>query len=643
MGILDNISSPAELKGLPEDQLEALAAEIREFLIQKVSATGGHLGPNLGVVELTMALHRVFDSPTDPLIFDTGHQSYVHKMLTGRRDLFGTLRQKDGLSGYPERAESPHDWTESSHASAALSYADGLAKAFELSGQIHRHVVALVGDGALTGGMCWEALNNIAAAKNRSVVIVVNDNGRSYSPTIGGMAENLAALRLQPFYDKVMDSGKNALGRMGWVGDRAFQVIHGLKAGVKHTVLPTEMFTDLGLKYIGPVDGHDIRQMENALRYAKDYGGPVIVHAVTAKGKGFEPAENNEADLMHATGVIDPITGEPVEKKAVGVTTWTNVFSTTLIDLAKERDDIVAITAAMAGPTGLAEFAEVFPDRTYDVGIAEQHAVTSAAGLALGGMHPVVAVYSTFLNRAFDQLLMDVALLKLPVTLVLDRAGVTGSDGPSHNGMWDLSITGIVPGIHVSAPRDGERLKLALQRSVDLEDGPTVVRFPKGNAPDPIGAIREETDYDVLFESTHAGAEKTVPPGDSSPTKVLIVNFGALATQALAAAEALDNAGFQTTVVDPHWVVPTADSVVELARAADLVVTIEDSGLHGGAGSTLQMRLNEANVDTPVRNLGIPQKFLAHASRGQVLSELGLDVESVTKTVAEWAQQLGEV
>ncbi|KGM19440.1 1-deoxy-D-xylulose-5-phosphate synthase [Corynebacterium auriscanis] len=643
MGILDNISSPAELKGLPEDQLEALAAEIREFLIQKVSATGGHLGPNLGVVELTMALHRVFDSPTDPLIFDTGHQSYVHKMLTGRRDLFGTLRQKDGLSGYPERAESPHDWTESSHASAALSYADGLAKAFELSGQIHRHVVALVGDGALTGGMCWEALNNIAAAKNRSVVIVVNDNGRSYSPTIGGMAENLAALRLQPFYDKVMDSGKNALGRMGWVGDRAFQVIHGLKAGVKHTVLPTEMFTDLRLKYIGPVDGHDIRQMENALRYAKDYGGPVIVHAVTAKGKGFEPAENNEADLMHATGVIDPITGEPVEKKAVGVTTWTNVFSTTLIDLAKERDDIVAITAAMAGPTGLAEFAEVFPDRTYDVGIAEQHAVTSAAGLALGGMHPVVAVYSTFLNRAFDQLLMDVALLKLPVTLVLDRAGVTGSDGPSHNGMWDLSITGIVPGIHVSAPRDGERLKLALQRSVDLEDGPTVVRFPKGNAPDPIGAIREETDYDVLFESTHAGAEKTAPPGDSSPTKVLIVNFGALATQALAAAEALDNAGFQTTVVDPHWVVPTADSVVELARAADLVVTIEDSGLHGGAGSTLQMRLNEANVDTPVRNLGIPQKFLAHASRGQVLSELGLDVESVTKTVAEWAQQLGEV
>lgn len=634
MSILDNISSPAELKGLPEGQLEDLAAEIREFLVQKVSATGGHLGPNLGVVELTMALHRVFDSPTDPLLFDTGHQSYVHKMLTGRRELFDTLRQKDGLSGYPERAESPHDWTESSHASAALSYADGLAKAFELTGQVHRHVVAVVGDGALTGGMCWEALNNIAAAKNRSVVIVVNDNGRSYSPTIGGMAENLAALRLQPFYDKVMDSGKYALGRMGWVGDRAFQVIHGLKAGVKHTVLPTEMFTDLGLKYIGPVDGHDIHQMENALRYAKDYGGPVIVHAVTAKGKGFEPAEKNEADLMHATGVIDPITGEPVEKKAVGVTTWTNVFSQKLIDIAAQRDDVVAITAAMAGPTGLAEFAKHFPDRTYDVGIAEQHAVTSAAGLALGGMHPVVAVYSTFLNRAFDQLLMDVALLKLPVTIVLDRAGVTGSDGPSHNGMWDLSITGIVPSIHIAAPRDGAQLEKALQRCIDHDSGPSVVRFPKGNAPDPIEAVREETDFDVLFESDVKSNDRATSSG------VVIVNFGALTQQALAAAEALDHDGFQVTVVDPHWVAPVAESVVELASQADLVITIEDCGLHGGAGSKLQMQMNSAGADTPVRNLGIPQKFLAHASRGQVLTELGLDVDSVTQSARDWAAQL---
>lgn len=630
MGILDKVSSPADLKGLDTNQLEQLAAEIREFLIQKVSATGGHLGPNLGVVELTIAMHRVFDSPSDPLIFDTGHQSYVHKILTGRQDLFDTLRQKDGLSGYPDRAESPHDWTESSHASASLSYADGLAKAFELTGQVHRHVVALVGDGALTGGMTWEALNNIAAAKNRSLVIVVNDNGRSYSPTIGGLAENLAALRLQPMYDRVMDTGKNALGRMGWVGDRAFQVIHGLKEGVKHTVIPHEMFPELGLKYIGPVDGHDLKQVENALRYAKDYGGPVIVHTVTQKGKGFDPAEQDEADQMHSTGVIDPITGESMAKKTEGAISWTKVFSNHLIDIANDREDIVAITAAMAGPTGLADFAKAHPSRTYDVGIAEQHAVTSAAGLALGGLHPVVAVYSTFLNRAFDQLLMDVALLKLGVTLVLDRAGITGSDGASHNGMWDLSITGIVPGIHVAAPRDARTLELALDRAVAIDDAPTVVRFPKGNAPADVPAVREEADFDVLFEQG----------GEQVDGRVLIVSFGALTDQALGAAQALCDANFSATVVDPHWVVPTADSLLELARDFDLVVTIEDNGVHGGAGSRLHYDLSQADIDVPVRNLGVPQEFLAHASRGEVLEDLGLDVETVAETVVGYAEKL---
>lgn len=630
MGILDKVSSPADLKGLDADQLEQLAAEIREFLIQKVSATGGHLGPNLGVVELTIAMHRVFDSPSDPLIFDTGHQSYVHKILTGRRDLFDTLRQKDGLSGYPDRAESPHDWTESSHASASLSYADGLAKAFELTGQVHRHVVALVGDGALTGGMTWEALNNIAAAKNRSLVVVVNDNGRSYSPTIGGLAENLAALRLQPMYDRVMDTGKNALGRMGWVGDRAFQVIHGLKEGVKHTVIPHEMFPELGLKYIGPVDGHDLKQVENALRYAKDYGGPVIVHTVTQKGKGFDPAEQDEADQMHSTGVIDPITGESMAKKTEGAISWTKVFSNHLIDIANDREDIVAITAAMAGPTGLADFAKVHPSRTYDVGIAEQHAVTSAAGLALGGLHPVVAVYSTFLNRAFDQLLMDVALLKLGVTLVLDRAGITGSDGASHNGMWDLSITGIVPGIHVAAPRDAHTLELALDRAVAIDDAPTVVRFPKGDAPAGIPAVREEDDYDVLFEQS----------GDKSEGRVLIVSFGALSKQALGAAQALCDANFSATVVDPHWVVPTADSLLQFARGFDLIVTIEDNGVHGGAGSRLHYDLSQAGIDVPVRNLGVPQEFLAHGSRGEVLEDLGLDAETVARTVVGYAEKL---
>ncbi|KAB1503739.1 1-deoxy-D-xylulose-5-phosphate synthase [Corynebacterium sp. 320] len=638
MGILDSINSPADLKRLSADQLDELAAEIRTFLIHKVSATGGHLGPNLGVVELTIAMHRVFDSPTDPLIFDTGHQSYVHKILTGRRDLFDTLRQKDGLSGYPERSESPHDWTESSHASAALSYADGLAKAFEQTGQTHRHVVALVGDGALTGGMCWEALNNIAAARDRNVVIIVNDNGRSYSPTIGGLAENLAALRLQPVYDKVMDGGKNALGRMGWIGERTFQVMHGLKAGVRHSVLPTEMFPDLGLKYIGPVDGHDNRQVENALRYAKDYGGPVIVHTVTQKGKGFDPAEKNEADQMHATGVIDPVTGKSIGTKEEGARSWTNVFSSKLIDLAGKDDSLVAITAAMAGPTGLAHFAEHYPNRTYDVGIAEQHAMTSAAGLALGGMHPVVAVYSTFLNRAFDQMLMDVALLKLGVTIVLDRAGVTGSDGPSHNGMWDMSIASIVPGIRIAAPRDGQRLEEALERCTAIHDAPTVVRFPKGNIPLPLEAVESTQDYDVLYRSDAADHTKTDAHG--ARPKVVVVNYGALTPQACAAAHAAEDAGWDAEVIDPTWVIPVADGIVDALRGADLVVTVEDNGIQSGAGAHLSTVLNQAGVDVPVRHIAIPQEFLSHASRTEVLDEIGMSVEKVTQRVAAWVEAL---
>lgn len=634
MGIIDRISNPGDVKALSDNDVVQLAQEIREFLVEKVSATGGHLGPNLGVVELTLALHRVFDSPTDPLIFDTGHQTYVHKILTGRRDLFDTLRQKDGLSGYTARAESPHDWTESSHASAALSYADGLAKAFDLTGQSHRHVVAVVGDGALTGGMCWEALNNIAAAKERSVVVVLNDNGRSYSPTIGGLAENLAALRLQPMYDKVMRSGKTALSHMGWVGERAFQVIHGMKEGLKHTVLPTEMFSDLGIKYIGPVDGHDVQQMENALRYAKDYGGPVFVHAVTHKGKGFVHAENNKADLMHATGVIDPKTGRPLGGAPETNPSWTSVFSKKLIELAGEREDLVAITAAMAGPTGLVDFAEYFPNRTFDVGIAEQHAVTSAAGLALAGLHPVVAVYSTFLNRAFDQMLMDVALLQQGVTFVLDRAGITGSDGPSHNGMWDLSITGIVPGISVAAPRDGKRLEEALTRCVAISDGPSVVRFPKGNIPEEILPERtaEELNsgYDLLRSYPATGA------APSKAKRVLIVNYGALTDVSLSAAEAARSIGAEVQVIDPVWVLPVDRSVLKATDEADLVITVEDNGLHGGAGARLQLEMNAADISTPVRNLGIPQQFQAHASRSEVLKDIGLAPEAVERKVIRW-------
>ncbi|QQZ17395.1 MULTISPECIES: 1-deoxy-D-xylulose-5-phosphate synthase [Rhodococcus] len=627
MGVLARIQTPDDLRQLNSAEMKQLAAEIREFLVQKVAATGGHLGPNLGVVELTLALHRIFESPADPIIFDTGHQAYVHKILTGRKDDFDSLRKQGGLSGYPCRAESDHDWVESSHASASLSYADGLAKAFELTGQ-DRHVVAVVGDGALTGGMCWEALNNIAAGKDRSVVIVVNDNGRSYAPTIGGLADHLAALRLQPGYERILDSGRRMVKKLPWVGRTAYSVLHGMKAGLKDAVAPQVMFTDLGIKYLGPVDGHDEAALESALRRAKAFGGPVIVHAVTRKGMGYAPAENHVADQMHSTGVIDPITGKSAGSASAD---WTSVFSAELIDQASHRQDIVAITAAMAGPTGLAAFGEKYPDRMFDVGIAEQHAVTSAAGLALGGLHPVVAVYSTFLNRAFDQLLMDVALLKLPVTLVLDRAGITGNDGASHNGMWDMSLLGIVPGMKVAAPRDTATLREELDEALAVDDGPTALRFPKGTVCDDVPALsRVDGVVDIL----------RAPSGRND---VLIVSVGAFAGLALAAAERLEQQGISTTVIDPRWVLPVPESLVKLAEDYTMVVTVEDSGLHGGVGSTVSAALRSAGVDVPCRDLGVPQRFLDHASRAQIHAELGLTAQDVARQITGWFAGLGNL
>ncbi|MDV6279450.1 1-deoxy-D-xylulose-5-phosphate synthase [Rhodococcus jostii] len=627
MGVLARIQTPDDLRQLNSAEMKQLAAEIREFLVQKVAATGGHLGPNLGVVELTLALHRIFESPADPIIFDTGHQAYVHKILTGRKDDFDSLRKQGGLSGYPCRAESDHDWVESSHASASLSYADGLAKAFELTGQ-DRHVVAVVGDGALTGGMCWEALNNIAAGKDRSVVIVVNDNGRSYAPTIGGLADHLAALRLQPGYERILDSGRRMVKKLPWVGRTAYSVLHGMKAGLKDAVAPQVMFTDLGIKYLGPVDGHDEAALESALRRAKAFGGPVIVHAVTRKGMGYAPAENHVADQMHSTGVIDPLTGKATGSASAD---WTSVFSAELIDQASHRQDIVAITAAMAGPTGLAAFGEKYPDRMFDVGIAEQHAVTSAAGLALGGLHPVVAVYSTFLNRAFDQLLMDVALLKLPVTLVLDRAGITGNDGASHNGMWDMSLLGIVPGMKVAAPRDTATLREELDEALAVDDGPTALRFPKGTVGDDVPAVsRLDGVVDIL----------RAPSGRND---VLIVSVGAFAGLALAAAERLEQQGISATVVDPRWVLPVPESLVKLAEDYTMVVTVEDSGLHGGVGSTVSAALRAAGVDVPCRDLGVPQQFLDHASRAQIHAELGLTAQDVARQITGWFAGLGNL
>ena len=624
MSLLRSLHTPDDLKALSAEQLPALAAEIRDALVTSVARTGGHLGPNLGAVELTIAVHRVFDSPREPIVFDTGHQSYVHKMLTGRVADFQRLRQRGGLSGYPSRAESEHDWVENSHASTSLSYADGLAKALAVRGE-HRPVVAVIGDGALTGGMAWEALNNIAGAQDRPVVIVVNDNGRSYSPTIGGVADALATLRLRPGYEQALLQVRQALHRAPVVGSALFDALHAIKKGLKDVLSPQGMFEDLGLKYLGPVDGHDIRAMESALRRARSFGGPVIVHAVTTKGFGYPPAETDQIDAWHATGVFDPDSGASA---ATAGRDWTTAFSDELVRIGAERSDVVAITAAMLHPTGLAAFAERFPERTYDVGIAEQHALTSAAGLAMGGLHPVVAVYSTFLNRAFDQLLMDVALHRQPVTVVLDRAGVTGSDGASHNGMWDMSILSVVPGVHLAAPRDEPTLREALREALGVTDGPSVVRFPKGTPPVDIPSLERRGPVDVLRRSERR--------------EVLLVAVGSMVPMCLAAAERAADHGIDVTVVDPRWVLPVSAELVDLAAGHRLVVTVEDGGRAGGVGTTLTQALQDRGVDVPLRSLGLPQAFLEHGSVGQVLADAGLTEQDVARRIAEWTAVLAE-
>jgi 1-deoxy-D-xylulose-5-phosphate synthase len=619
VSILEHVNGPADLRALDDEALETLAGEIRQFLVEKVSRTGGHLGPNLGVVELTLALHRVFDSPNDALLWDTGHQTYVHKIVTGRRDAFDALRKQGGLSGYPSRDESEHDWIENSHASTALSYADGLCKAWEARGQLgSRHVVAVVGDGALTGGMSWEALNNIAGSY-RPLVIVVNDNERSYDPTVGGLANHLSTLRTTQGYERFLDWGRRLLDRTPVVGRPAFDTLHGLKKGVKDMVAPQGMFEDLGLKYLGPVAGHDRKAVEQALRRAKGFNGPVLVHVLTQKGRGYPPAEQDEADRFHGVGVIDPATGRPAVKSAPS---WTSVFSDEMCELAAQRPDVVAITAAMLGPTGLGPMRSRYPDRVFDVGIAEQHAVTSAVGMAMGGMHPVVAMYATFLNRAFDQVLMDAALHRAGVTLVLDRAGVTGDDGASHNGMWDMSILQVVPGLRLAAPRDGRSLRECLREAVSVQDAPTVVRFPKGAVPADIDAVRSIGAVDVLAEQ-------------GSPD-VLLVGVGSMAEVALAVCDRLADQEIGATVVDPRWVQPVPEGIVDLASRHRLVVTIEDNGEVGGVGSAVAARLREAGSPAAVRVIGIPQRFLDHASRTSILEEVGLSAQAIGHKVIGW-------
>ncbi|MBT0769189.1 1-deoxy-D-xylulose-5-phosphate synthase [Kineosporia sp. J2-2] len=618
MVALTDIHGPDDLRALDLPQLTDLAQQIRTFLIREVSRTGGHLGPNLGVVELTLAVHRVFQSPQDQIVFDTGHQSYVHKLLTGRHD-FSALKRLGGLSGYPSRAESEHDIVESSHASSSLSWADGLAKANQLTGRGDRHVVAIIGDGALTGGMAWEALNNIAVGQERNLVIVVNDNERSYAPTIGGLSERLATLRTLNSYERVLDLGKSVLQRGGTPGRLAYGTLHGMKKGIKDIVAPQGLFEDLGIKYVGPVDGHDQEAMEFALGRAKAFGGPVIVHAITEKGRGYAPARNDEADQFHAIGVIDPETGKPLSSG--GGQKWTSVFADEIVRIADERPDVVGITAAMLIPVGLHRFAEKHPSRVFDVGIAEQHAVASAAGMARGGLHPVVAVYATFLNRAFDQVLMDVALHREGVTFVLDRAGVTGDDGASHNGVWDLSLLGLVPDIRIAAPRDAARLRELLREAVAVEDGPTVLRFQKGQVADEVTATGRVGGMDVLHRE-----------GDED---VLVVAVGSMVGLGLAVAEGLNQQGIGVTVVDPRWVLPVDGALPGLAARHQLVVVVEDNGVAGGVATQVTAALAGARVPTPVRGFGIPQQFLDHASRAQVLEQVGLTAQAVSREVVE--------
>jgi 1-deoxy-D-xylulose-5-phosphate synthase len=638
MTLLESIWSPRDVKALTPAQLTVLADEIRGFLIEAVSRNGGHLGPNLGVVELTIALHRVFDSPADPIVWDTGHQSYVHKLLTGRMDGFARLRQRGGVSGYPNRAESEHDWVENSHASTSLSYADGLAKALALRGETKRRVVAVIGDGALTGGMAWEALNNIAGAKDRSVIIVVNDNGRSYQRTIGGLADHLASVRVSQRYEQVLDLVKTTLSHTPLVGPPLFETLHGIKKGLKDVLQPQVLFEDLGLKYLGPVDGHDEQALEHALGRAREFGGPVLVHVITQKGRGYALAEENDEDCLHQVqpgaqvqinGAMRAAQSSAPASPGPAKRPWTQVFADELAAIGARRPDVVAITAAMLHPTGLAKFAEAYPERVFDVGIAEQHAVTSAAGLAMGGMHPVVAIYATFLNRAFDQVLMDVAMHKLPVTFVLDRAGVTGPDGASHHGMWDGSLLQIVPGMKVAVPRDGTRLVELLREAVAISDGPTALRFSRGTAPADIPAIGKLGGMDVLAN-----------PAGGTGQDVLLVAAGPMAAIAVGVAERLAGQGIGVTVVDPRWVKPVDEALASAAAGYRLVVTVEDNGTVGGFGDAVARCLRDADTSTPIAIYGLPQRFLEHGERGEVLADVGLTSQDLARAITESVARL---
>jgi 1-deoxy-D-xylulose-5-phosphate synthase len=616
VGILESIHSPADLKKLNQIQLSELAAEIRAFLVEQTSRTGGHLSPNLGVVELTFALHRVFDSPADAIVWDTGHQAYVHKLVTGRAPLFESLRQAGGLSGYPSRKESDHDLVENSHASTSLSYALGIAEA-RLRKRVPGFVVAVIGDGALTGGTAYEALNQIAHLMPPNLIIVINDNGRSYAPTVGGLAHHLSQLRVDPRYERIKDDISRLLRDLPLVGSTADQAAYRVKESLKQLLQPSTMFETLGIKYAGLVDGHDEPALEEVLARAKKLREPVIVHVVTEKGHGYGPAVEDEIDKLHGVSAFDPLTGRPRSTEL----TYTDVFGEALMSAAARRPEICAITAAMASSTGLLNFAKEFPDRFFDVGICEQHAVTFAAGLALAGLHPVVCVYSTFLARAFDQTIMDVALHRLPVTFIIDRAGVTGPDGASHHGILDLSYLRVIPNLRIAAPKDATELCALLETAL-ASDGPIAIRYPRGPVP--------ETP-DLPVEPIPVGRWEELRKGDDA----VIFAVGKMVAVASEAAERLEMQGVSCAVVNARWIKPVDPRIAHWARTHPVVITAEDNVGTGGFGGAVLEALSPSGLAGRVRILALPDEFLPQGKASDILKENGLDAAGIAKAVYE--------
>ena len=604
--MLDSIKSPADLRGLTGPQLDTLAAEIREFLIEHISETGGHLSPNLGVVELTLALHRVFDSPRDAIIWDTGHQAYVHKLVTGRAAGFKTLRQAGGMSGYPSRAESEHDWIENSHASTSLSYALGLAQARLRRGEAG-HVVAVIGDGALTGGMAWEALNQIAHLQPPNLIVVINDNGRSYAPTVGGLAHHLANLSVDPRYERLKGEISDRLRELPAVGPAANQAAYRLKESLKQLIQPTTVFDSLGLKYAGPVNGHNLASLEQVLTLARDVGEPAVVHVITEKGRGYGPAIDDEIDKLHGVSAFDPETGRARNSEL----SYTDVFGEALMSAATRHPEVVAMTAAMASSTGLLDFSREFPDRFYDVGICEQHAVTFAAGLALAGCRPVVCIYSTFLQRAYDQVITDVAMHRLPVVFVLDRAGVTGPDGSSHHGIFDLAFLRAVPNLAIAAPADEGELSGLLETALTF-DGPVAIRYPKAGArsmpempgvPFPLG----------VWEEVRKG------------TDAAIVAIGRMVGEAREAASLLAAEGIDCGVINARWLKPIDPRLAgEWAERYPILLTAEDGVASGGLGAAVLEALAPSGRAGKVRVAALPDSFLPHGKASEILAEHGL-------------------